>query len=99
MKPVSLFLAFTLAAATVRAQTGHVLQGKLSTVAGAPVAGANVFLLESLDAALSDSTGRFTIRTAASGSVTLVARRIGFAPATVVVPVDTAGVIALTLLA
>ncbi|HEV7596107.1 MAG TPA: TonB-dependent receptor [Gemmatimonadaceae bacterium] len=47
---------------------------------GSPIAGADVFLLETLDGATTDSTGRFTIRTAQRGSATLVARRIGFAP-------------------
>src|ERR1700674_2185726 len=47
---------------------------------GAPIAGADVFLLESLDGATTDSAGRFTIRTAQRGPATLVARRIGFAP-------------------
>src|SRR6185436_1049129 len=98
-----LHLAFFTAAIGVRlsAQTPpaetHVLRGVLSTASGAPVAGANVFLLESLDATLSDSAGRFSLRTSAKGQVTLVARRIGYAPRTVVVPADTNAVIALTL--
>jgi hypothetical protein len=73
------------------------LRGVVSTVSGTPIPGASVFLLESLETAQSDSTGRFTMRTTAAGSITLVARRIGFAPATIVVPVDTAGVLTLTL--
>jgi hypothetical protein len=62
------------------------------------VSGASVFLLESLDGATSDSAGRFALRFTAQGSVTVVARHIGFAPASIVVPVDTARDIAITLL-
>src|SRR5262249_44958090 len=61
------------------------------------VAGANVFLLESLDGALSDADGRFTLRTTAQGRVTIVARHVGFAPFNVEVPVDTTGSLALEL--
>ena len=65
----------------------HVLRGSV-TAGGAPVRGADVFLLESLDAATTDSAGHFSIRTAAAGSVTIVVRRIGYAPANVIVPVE-----------
>ena len=44
-------------------------------------------------ARVTDTAGRFTLRATAQGSVTLVARHIGFAPASVVVPVDTTGVV------
>lgn len=76
----------------------HVLRGATTTANGAPVPGANVFLLESLDGALTDAAGRFVIRTTATGTVTIVAKRIGFAPATISVPVDTTGSIAIILL-
>src|SRR5690348_5216926 len=66
----------------------HVLRGVV-TAAGAPVRGADVLLLEALDAAVTDSTGRFALRTAAAGSVTVAVRPIGFAPASMVVHVDT----------
>src|SRR5215813_12543317 len=66
----------------------HVLRGTVTAGAG-PVRGADVFLLESLDGATTDTAGHFSIRTAAAGSVTIVVRRIGFAPANLVVPVDT----------
>jgi len=74
----------------------HVIRGSV-TAGGAPVGGADVFLLESLDAAKTDTAGRFSIRTTAGGSVTIVVRRIGFAPATLVVPVDTSGPVTLAL--
>ena len=80
----------------VAQQSVHVLRGTV-TAAGVPVRAADVFLLESLDAAVTDSAGRFSIRTAAAGSVTIVVRRIGFAPANLVVPVDTAGAVTMAL--
>jgi CarboxypepD_reg-like domain len=73
-----------------------VLRGAV-TAAGAPVRGADVFLLESLDGATTDTAGHFLIRTWAAGSVTTVVRRIGFAPANLVIPVDTAGMVTLAL--
>jgi hypothetical protein len=75
----------------------HVLRGQVSSAQGAPLAGANVFLLESLAAAVSDADGRFELETTARGHVTVVARHVGYAPANVVVPVDTTGGITLTL--
>jgi len=38
-----------------------VLRGVAHSADGAPVAGANVFLLETLDGALTDSAGRFVV--------------------------------------
>src|ERR1043166_1107716 len=95
----TLFAVMAMASSVAVAQspTPHVLRGTTTAVSGAPIPGANVFLLESLDGAVTDSAGRFVIRTTAQGSVTIVARRIGFAPATIVVPVDTSGTLALTL--
>jgi hypothetical protein len=74
----------------------HVLRGTV-TAAGAAVRGADVFLLESLDGATTDTAGHFSIRTKAAGSVTIVVRRIGFSPANLVVPVDTAAAVTLAL--
>src|SRR5262245_37739541 len=75
----------------------HVLRGQVATAQGAPLVGANVFLLESLAATVSDADGRFALETTANGRVTVVARHVGYAPANVVVPVDTTGGITLTL--
>jgi hypothetical protein len=75
----------------------HTLRGRVTAAGGVPVPGANVFLLESLDGALSDSAGRFTLTTSAVGRVTVVARRIGFAPMSIVVPVDTADEVRIAL--
>ena len=67
------------------------------TAGGGPVRGADVFLLESLDGTTTDTAGHFSIRTTAAGSVTIVVRRIGYAPATAIVPVDTTGEVTLAL--
>src|SRR4051812_12542190 len=97
----SLLLATSVAAGRVRGQATppmpHTVRGTTMTASGAPIGGANVFLREALDAALSDSDGKFSRRTTATGRVTVGARRIGFAPASVEVPVDTSGVVHLTL--
>jgi vitamin B12 transporter len=78
-------LAFAFAAAAcgalppvrATAQT-TVLRGTVRTRERAPVDGANVFLLQTLEGALSDSAGAFAITTAQRGSATLVVRRVGF---------------------
>ncbi|MFN2564237.1 MAG: TonB-dependent receptor domain-containing protein, partial [Gemmatimonadaceae bacterium] len=56
------------------------LQGRIVAENGAPVGGANVFILETLDGALTDAAGRFAIKTAHRGVATLVVRRVGFKP-------------------
>jgi hypothetical protein len=43
-----------------------------------PVAGANVFILETLDGVLTDSSGRFSIVLGAPLPVTLIVKRLGF---------------------
>jgi hypothetical protein len=64
----------------VHAQTDRTtLRGVVRSVAG-PVAGANVFVLETLDGVLADSTGSFTIQAAAPLPLTLHVKRIGFVP-------------------
>src|SRR5215468_6601525 len=92
--------ALALIALRLSAQTSNpearTLRGVLKTTSSAPVPGADIFLLESLDATRTDAEGRFVIRTMAKGTVTLVARKIGFAPANAIVPVDTTGDIAIT---
>src|ERR1700694_177659 len=65
---------------------------------GSPIAGADVFLLESLDGATTDSAGRFTIRHAQRGGATLVARRIGFAPSQRAVDLTSADSLQVSLL-
>jgi TonB-dependent receptor-like protein/carboxypeptidase family protein len=63
----------------------------------APITGADVFLLESLEGATTDSAGRFTIRTLQRGSATLVARRIGFAPTQRAIDLATADSVQISL--
>jgi hypothetical protein len=71
MKPRTTLLPLILAvgalspafAVAQQASSGpHVLRGTV-TAAGAPVRGADVFLLESLDGATTDTSGHFSIRT------------------------------------
>ncbi|HEX4682102.1 MAG TPA: TonB-dependent receptor [Gemmatimonadaceae bacterium] len=98
MRILSGLLPLALSVALL-AQTSqpHIVRGTTVAISGGPVPGAKVLVLESLDSAVADNEGRFTLRISASGSVTVVARRIGFAPATAVVPVDTNGTITLTM--
>jgi vitamin B12 transporter len=57
-----------------------VVRGTVHAIEGTPIAAADVFLLETLEGATTDSAGRFSIRTTQHDSATIVARRIGFAP-------------------
>ncbi len=57
----------------------------------------DVFLIETLEGATSDSAGRFTIRTSRRDSATLVARRIGFTPTQRVIDLTSRDVIQLDL--
>ncbi len=72
-----------------------IVRGVVRDVAGAKVAGADVFLIETLEGATSDSAGRFAISTALRGPATIVARRIGFAPARL--PINTADAVSIEL--
>jgi hypothetical protein len=56
------------------------IRGTVRGTEGAPVAAADVFLLETLEGATTDSAGHFVIRTTQHDSATIVARRIGFSP-------------------
>src|SRR5262245_42490322 len=89
--------ALSAAAQTPVDPASRALRGVVATVSGAPIPGATIFLLASLESTQSDTAGKFAMRTTAVGSVTLVARRIGFAPATIVVPVDATSPLTLTL--
>src|SRR6476620_6096721 len=57
------------------------VRGMVRSADGAPIFAADVFLIETLEGATTDSAGRFAIRTTRHDSTTIVARRIGFAPA------------------
>ncbi len=56
------------------------VRGTVRTAAAAAVERANVFVLETLDGVLTDSTGRFVIDAATSYPLTLVVKRLGFEP-------------------
>ena len=60
------------------AQADSLVRGEVRRSDGAPVEGVNVFLLETLEGALTGADGRFAVRTGRTGPATLVARRIGF---------------------
>jgi hypothetical protein len=74
----SLLLLAGLLSAARPAQIDSLLRGDVRGADGAPVEGANVFLLETLEGALTGADGRFVVRTARTGAATLVVRRIGF---------------------
>ncbi len=57
------------------------VRGTVRAANGTPIEGANVFLLETLEGALTGADGRFLVRTGHTGIATLVVRRIGFRPA------------------
>jgi hypothetical protein len=77
------FAAFALlvtSAAPLGAQSSRTtIRGVVRSIAG-PVAGANVFVLETLDGVLTDSSGTFAIQASAPLPLTLYVKRIGFVP-------------------
>jgi hypothetical protein len=75
--PVSIWLAVATAV-PVAAQQRLSIHGTVSSPDG-PVFGANVFLLETLEGALSDSLGRWTFVTNRAGTATLIVKATGFA--------------------
>jgi vitamin B12 transporter len=54
------------------------VKGLVVSTEGAPVPGANVFVLETLDGLVTSADGRFSIRTTEPGNITLVVKRLGF---------------------
>lgn len=70
-------ILLALLLSTPAAAQVSILRGTVVS-ATAPVAGANVFLLETLEGALSDSAGLWTFRTAHTGAATLVIKAAGF---------------------
>jgi hypothetical protein len=65
-------------AAAAQADSTAALRGVVRTSDGTAIAGANTFLLETLEGALTDADGRFALRSARRGPATLVVRRIGY---------------------
>src|SRR5262245_47136438 len=94
MRRFTLFVLTLAASASVSlAQDVPIaVRGLVRGAMGAPIDQANVFLLETLDGALTDSVGRFTIHSTHRGAATLVVRRVGFREirVPVVVPMDSA---------
>jgi vitamin B12 transporter len=67
-------------------QDTRIIAGQVRTMDGFPISAANVFLLGTLEGAISDSLGNFRFGTQRAGVLTLVVRRIGFREARIVVP-------------
>lgn len=59
-------------------QTTASLRGTVRTPQGVAVAGANVFVIETLEGALTDTSGRFDFRITARRPFTLLVKRLGF---------------------
>ena len=73
-----LLAAFLLSTAPLDAQQTTAVTGRVRDPAGQPLTDADVFLLETLEGARTDSTGTFTFSSVAGGAVTLVAQRPGY---------------------
>lgn len=76
----ALALALGSAAAAQSPARTSVVRGVVTLSQGTPLPDVNVFLLETLEGAVTDAAGRFAIVTAFTGAATLVARRVGFTP-------------------
>ncbi len=94
-----LVVASASLATTMRAQgaPSAIVRGQVRLPNGNPAPRTTIYLLETQDQTASDSLGRFALQSSYRGVATLVARRVGFAPATVdiTLPIDTA--VSLTL--
>jgi hypothetical protein len=79
------------------AQQTSSISGMVRDPSGKPIAGATIFLLETLEEVTSDGAGRFLLQTRFIGPVTIVARKLTFIPSTadLILPLDT--VLQLTL--
>ncbi len=69
---------FALVPASLAGQEASRVPGSVREPAGKAVGGANVFLLETLEGALTDSAGIFSFESVARGPVTLVVQRFGY---------------------
>jgi TonB-dependent receptor-like protein/carboxypeptidase-like protein len=72
------FSTVLAASAAGQVDSAATLRGVVRAANGTAVEAANVFLLETLEGALTDTEGRFALRTARRGPASLVVRRIGF---------------------
>ena len=80
-----------------RAQEPSIVTGTVRDLAGRPLAGADAFLLETLEGASVDSAGVFRFPTAARGSATLVVQHTGYLEVRRVVALPPANPIPITL--
>src|SRR3954469_13115040 len=71
---IALLVAFPTAVLTQTAT----LRGHVRAADGSPVAGANVFVVGTLNGGLSDSAGAFRFVTTAAGPLHLAVKRLGF---------------------
>lgn len=69
---------FALAPVGLAGQESSRVRGSVREPAGGAIGGANVFLIETLEGALTDSAGVFGFESAAEGPVTLVVQRFGY---------------------
>ncbi|WP_434479195.1 TonB-dependent receptor [Gemmatimonas sp.] len=78
--------------AKAQGATGSLLRGQVQLANGSAPPPTTVSLLDTQEQTTTDSLGRFALRTMHRGVATLVARRVGFIPATVdiEIPCDTA---------
>ena len=67
-----------LLTAALLSQQSRTITGFVHNQTGEPVRGANVFLVETLEGAISDSTGRFSFSTRAPLGAWMVVQRIGY---------------------
>jgi vitamin B12 transporter len=85
---------------TAQATPSRMVRGLVQTPDGRPIEAANVFIIETLEGTVTREDGKFAIPTAATGPLTLIVRRLGFAEqrrliadtATVVFSLSPAGV-------
>lgn len=61
------------------ARTSRTIRGLVQASDSRPIESANVFIIETLDGVVTREDGRFAIPTAATGTLTLVVRRLGYA--------------------
>lgn len=101
MRRLILFLALLafIPPLQLAGQSAPRLRGVVLTPEKSPVPGVNVFIVETLEGALTDSVGRFSIALSGGGlPATLLARRVGFQQfQRVVTATDTTGGVAITL--
>jgi len=76
---VSVIHGANVLGAQASAASGRVVRGVVQGPDARPIDAANVFIIETLEGAVTRDDGRFAIPTAATGPLTLVVRRLGFA--------------------